>query len=141
MAITRIDITIQTGEEGTNGHVYLALGGREFHLDRQGINDFKKNNTTHIVLGVANNVDSTIDPNRNDPTKFFQPMDKDDLDRFPKWIRLEDNDSLWEILSVKVTVTDSGSVTNVVKDDLTGDALPGAKKIFLGQQIGKYLFL
>jgi hypothetical protein len=113
--------------------VYLALGGREFHLDRPGLNDFRANDSTRIRLGVSNNIEGTSDPDRNDPKRFF-PIDTDDVASLPRWLRLDGGDSLWEILDAKVTITPAtGPVQEL-------DLLPGSTRIFLGQGVGQHLF-
>ena len=130
--IKRMDITVNNGDNGTDGRVYLGLGGREFLLDRPGKNDFRKNQTERFVLGDANNVDSVKHPDRNDPHALL-PIDSADLDRFPIYIRL-DAPLAWHLEGVQVTVkSDDGTRTFA--------ALPGNQNLFLGDDYGKILFL
>jgi hypothetical protein len=53
--ITRIEVTTKTGDApfaGTDGGVYLALGGREFCLDIENHDDFERNQGDHFLPGM-----------------------------------------------------------------------------------------
>jgi hypothetical protein len=130
-AITRIDVTTSTGNNGTNSNVYLGLCGREFLLDRPGRDDFQRNTNDHFVLGDANNVDSVANPTLNDP-KSPLPLDTDDLSTFPIYIRL-DSSGAWELSGVTVVVRSSQQTETLT-------ALPGAQHLRLAPDSGLYLF-
>jgi hypothetical protein len=130
--ITRIDITTSTGDEGTNGRVFLGLGGREFLLDRPGRNDFGRNTNEHFVLGAANNVDTVKNSDQNDPGKLL-PLDTDDLSRFPIYLRLEAVNG-WHLTGATLQISSSAGVETLT-------ALPGNQSLVLGPETGTVLFI
>ena len=53
--INQIIVKIKTSNEvaaGTNGKIYLGIGGREFRLDKPG-NQFERNNLDVFTIGVG----------------------------------------------------------------------------------------
>jgi hypothetical protein len=103
-AITRIDVKIRTGNRegaGTNAEVYLGICGRELLLDTTGP-DFEKGQDDIFKLGRGSN---SFAPERSDPRRP-RPLDTEDLDSFPMWIRFKpagSNDN-WNVEAVRVTV-------------------------------------
>jgi len=128
-----MDVSIRTGENGTDGRVFIGAGGREFCLDRPGRNDFTRNTTSHFVLGGDNNVDNVVEPERNDPNKL-DPIDTADLDKFPMYIRY-DRGGVWRIEDVLVQVNPGAGQLNF------GALRNGTDHIFLGDTSGAMLFL
>ena len=62
--VDRIVVKIQTGNKsaaGTNGKVYLGIGGREFRLNKSG-DQFKRNKEDEFILGVGANI---LSPDKN----------------------------------------------------------------------------
>ncbi len=70
VAITRIAANIKTGDRdfaGTDGEVYLGIGGREFHLD-SAANDFEQKSARTYMLGESLPSDTTVNnAAHNDP--------------------------------------------------------------------------
>jgi hypothetical protein len=130
--ITRIDVATSTGDEGTNGRVFVGMGGREFLLDRAGRNDFGRNNNDHFVLGVPNNVDVVKNSDQNDPNQLL-PLDTDDLSRFPIYLRLEAVTG-WHLTGATLKITSNAGVETLT-------ALPGNQNLFLGPETGTVLFI
>ena len=56
--LTKIDVNIATGDRGgagTDGSVYLGIGGREFHCDTSA-NDFERGSSRTYTFGEESNV-------------------------------------------------------------------------------------
>jgi hypothetical protein len=94
--VTGILCQIITGDvdnAGTDGRVYLGLGGREFRLDSKA-DDYERGSWRVYVLGQGP-VDPlpppqthVTDPVLNDPRKGF-PLDTVNLTRSPVYVRFE----------------------------------------------------
>ena len=95
-AITTIEVSITTGNNGTLGAVYLGIGGREFRLNRLGQNDFMKNNVSQFMLGDGSHAFSVVNPDANDPKKGL-PLDSADLDLYPIYLRLAGANAHWQV--------------------------------------------
>ncbi len=133
-AVTRIDVRIVTGDRagaGTDGSVFIAIGGREFDLD-SAVDDFERNSDRTYTLGVGANINNAA---YNDPRSPCA-LDTADLDRFPAWLRFEPlgGDPNWDLELVTVTV-------NPGPGQVSYQALGGANHLWLGQDFGKYCFL
>jgi hypothetical protein len=131
--IRRIDVFIRTGNisnAGTNGSVFIAIAGREFHLDSSE-NDFERGKEFTYTLGDGSTVSNATN---NDPRKPF-PLDIADVDRFPVWLRFEPSGGSpdWNLELVSVTAT--GDPIQVQYQALERGNL------WLGQNSGKYCFL
>ncbi|MER5297434.1 hypothetical protein ABT382_36295 [Streptomyces pharetrae] len=112
--ITQIKAYVYTADEAhasAEGNVYLGIAGREFLLRKQG------QDTTHqqgekytYVLGQDSNV---ADARYNDPTT--PPLDTDDLDHYPVYLRLEPSglEPAWCLEWVDVTVNPDTKVPHV----------------------------
>jgi hypothetical protein len=95
--VTGIYITVSTGDEsdaGTDGDIYLGLGGREFHLDTD-LDDFESGGGNGFMLGstppypTAPSLKSNVKcPDLNDPSKGLQILSAD-LDIYPVYIRFK----------------------------------------------------
>lgn len=132
-AITKIEVRIITGDRGgagTDGDVYLGLGGREFFLDAH-VDDFEQGSDYTYVLGSEANVNYA---EFNDPRA--PQLDTADLDAFPKYIRFEPSTvkPSWDLEQVTVTV-------NPGPDQVTFGALEGDDHLWLGPEYGKFCYL
>jgi hypothetical protein len=66
--VKRVEVWLSTGDvagAGTDGQVYLVLGGREFNLKRSDINDRQQGATDHYILGQGANIEHKKE---NNPT-------------------------------------------------------------------------
>ncbi|MGW0535216.1 hypothetical protein [Streptomyces sp. NPDC003032] len=145
--ISQIEVKVQTGTEataGTNGWVYLGIGGREFLLDTAA-DDFERpdppTNVDTFVLGDRANVNN---PDDNDPRR--PQIQISDLDRYPAYLSFQpadDNDN-WEIDWVNVTLTAAGGGVVRFYDYrspvITDDSGP-KRKLWLGTYAGVQLSL
>jgi hypothetical protein len=101
IGITAVLETADEPEAGTNGAVYLGLGGREFRCDTSS-NNFKKGATDTFIFGQFANV---LQPDRNDPT--LPQLIVSRVDRFPVYVRFDQRGSnAWKFrrLTVRLTV-------------------------------------
>src|SRR5512133_3078802 len=88
--IESIQVNIETGDEsgaGTDGSIYVGVGGRECHLDTSA-DDFERGSSRLYGLGIGSDV---VNPAVNDPRKQF--MHTEDVESFPIYVRFEPNDS------------------------------------------------
>lgn len=134
-AIKRIDIKLHTANRsyaGTDSHVFVAVAGREFHVD-SGVDDFERGDDRVYTLGEGANINNAA---INDPRGPVQ-LDTADVDRFPVWLRMEPagSNANWNVESVQVTVNPGPG--EIVFRALWG----GDKRIWLGQNSGKFVFL
>jgi len=135
---------------GTDGHVYLGIGGREFYIDSKSevltdFDDFERKSDRHYLLGSYPNYDPTPDLHKvlykehNNPQKPFY-LDTDTLDSFPVYIRFEPagNHPDWALKSVKVRVnpTSDSNEYKQYRAPQTED-----EYIWLGQYVGKVVYL
>jgi hypothetical protein len=113
--ITSILCWIVTGDEargGTDGDVYLGLGGREFHLD-SGADDYERGSSRTYLMGVDHPdlPSHTFIHNafRNDPTNDFLLL-TENLGRSPVYIRFKPKSSQdeWNIAAVAAWVYNKG---------------------------------
>ncbi len=150
--ITRLEVTIKTGDlegAGTDGDVYLAIAGREFNLDNEKDN-FERFHVDEFLLGddyTSDDEDSvrrrkTFLPvfNRDENDPNHPPLDLNDIDNFPVWIRLSPTGEFpsWLLESVRVDIT-------VDKEPTTLKSLEyGAffdEGLWLGRAYGLFCFL
>jgi hypothetical protein len=134
-AITRIDVRIKTGAFGTDGDVYLRIGGREFYPD-SAADDFQPGSDRTYTLGEGANVKFAAG---NDPRSPYQ-LRRENLDRFPVKIRFVTEqpggltikvDDSWNIESVTVTVNPGPSQVQY-------QARGGSDNLTLGRHFGLY---
>lgn len=128
--IRQISAQIKTSNidgAGTNGSVYLGIGGREFLLDSEA-DDFEQGSNRAYKLGGSSTVENSA---KNDPTN--PQLDTADLDKFPIYIRFEtppsDPTSDWNV--------------NFVIVDVEGRSFGAsfAKGLWLGRKSGMVFFL
>jgi hypothetical protein len=130
--INTITVRASTGNRehaGTDGRVYLGIGGREFRLATTS-NEFRTNSTDTFILGDAYNVEN---PGRNDPRE--PEIMTEDLNKFPVYIRFEPcgDHPDWNIEELTVTV-EPGSIRY--------RALEGSgQNLWLGERYGKFCYL
>ena len=140
-AITRIDAQIHTATDalaGTDGDVYIGIGGREFNADSSD-NDFEPGSNPIYTFGDGHNV---LFPDTNDPRN--PQLDTADVNKFPVYVRFEPPpapDPLppaflqdWHLASVTVTVNPGPSQVQFSR-------LIGAPALWLGQTMGKVCYL
>jgi hypothetical protein len=135
-------ITGNRSNAGTDGSVYLGLGGREFRLDSSA-DDYERGSWREYVLGQG-----PIEPNlpppqvrvlhrdENDP-RLRLPLDTDHLNRTPVYIRFEPNtaDDTWNLAFATALV--------YVQQQFLVAFLPpsGFEHLWLGKTTGKILYL
>lgn len=82
---------------GTDGDIYLGIGGREFYVD-SGYDDYERGSYLEYILGdvqlpeIIGTRTRVNNANNNDPRVDF-PLDTDDLGRTPVYLRFEPEDS------------------------------------------------
>jgi hypothetical protein len=136
-------ITGKVAGAGTDGSVYLGLGGREFRLDSSA-DDYERGSWREYILGVGP-VEPNLPPpqirvknkDRNDPRLDF-PLDTVNLGRSPVYIRFEPESSggNWN-LSFAAALVYAGqfAVGYLAPFPSTTDNL------WMGQATGKVLYL
>ncbi|MFD7300204.1 hypothetical protein ACFV83_04625 [Streptomyces pharetrae] len=147
LLITRIEVRVQTGASdtaGTDGWVYLGIGGREFQLDTPA-DDFRRpdppTNVDTFILGDGANVNNAGD---NDPRS--PQLRVADLDRYSAYLSFEpadDNDN-WEIDWVNVTLTAAGGGVTRFYDyhsPVVTDGSGPKRTLWLGTYAGTQLSL
>ena len=106
-SINQISARIKTGNRGetagTNGRIYLGIGGREFNLNLLGGSDFEAGMDQTFVLGEGAN--SGPAPADNDPRSPHQLV-TENLDKYPIYVRFEPRteDDRWDLDEISVTV-------------------------------------
>ena len=119
--INQIIVKIKTSNEvaaGTNGKIYLGIGGREFRLDKPG-NQFERNNLDVFTIGVGSDIEN---PEFNDlPINITNksPIIRHlDIISSPKYIRFDPNDDKdsWNVQKVEVKVIDIGKTYQGPRD-------------------------
>jgi murein tripeptide amidase MpaA len=109
--VDRIIVKIQTGNKsgaGTNGKVYLGIGGREFRLNKSG-NQFQKDKEDEFIIGVGSNI---LKPDQNGlPLNSSFANDSPEIpfnvvSIYPMYIRFEPSSSSdkWNVDRVYVNV-------------------------------------
>jgi hypothetical protein len=98
--IEEILVGITTGNDGTNGDVYLGICGREFMLDTSA-DDYESGASRKYLLGASANVKN---PTANDPRT--PQLTLEDHPLFPVYIRFgpEDRDDRWRLSHVYVEI-------------------------------------
>jgi hypothetical protein len=135
-------ITGNVSGAGTDGNVYLGLGGREFRLDSTK-DDFERASWREYIMG-AGPVEPNLPPpqirvsnlDKNDPRKGF-PLDTANLTRAPVYIRFEpeNSDDNWNLKSAVALVYAEGKF-------LVGYLVPSVfDNLWLGTGSGKVVYL
>jgi serine protease len=134
--ITQIKVEIKTGNmngAGTNGRIYLGIGGREFKLDQPG-NQFEKGDSDTFTIGTGSNIENAavndLPTSNNTESPIISHLD---ILIFPKYIRFDPNDSddNWNVEKVQVEVVDIGRTYQGPRDG----------NIWLGSRSGLFLGL
>ena len=135
-AITRIDVRIRTGRggslAGTDGDVYIRIGGREFFVD-SAADDFEQGSDRTYTFGEGANV---RDAALNDPRSPYQLL-TENLNRFPINLRFLPGpgslaqEDVWILESITVTV-------NPGTGQVQFQALGGSDNLVLGKRAGLY---
>jgi hypothetical protein len=134
-------ITGNIGGAGTDGNVYLGLGGREFRLDSTA-DDFEKNSWREYILGAAPNEPNLPPPQirvnhkeQNDPSVGF-PLDTINLARSPVYIRFEPEGSSpdWNLSFAAALVYSNQFVVGYTPP-------VDFDNLWLGKNMGKILYL
>ena len=130
--ITRIDVRVKTGsqsEAGTDGDVYIGIGGREFGLD-SAADDFERGSDRTYILGEGSNVTAGGSPS------FPYQLLTENLDRFPVYMRFspKDRNDFWNLESVTATV-------NPGPAQVQFQALGGTDNLTLGTPFGLFCYL
>jgi hypothetical protein len=107
--ITRIELRLFTANRdgaGTDGDVFLGVGGREFFVDSAatGLNDFERGSDYTYRFGDTANV---MRAGENDPRSPWQ-LTYDDFRLAPRYIRLESGGD-WDVERADLTVVYSSS--------------------------------
>lgn len=111
-------ITGNVAGAGTDGRVYLGLGGREFRLDSLA-DDYEKHSWREYVLGAAPEGAQHSPPrtpvrnaDRNDPRRGL-PLDSDNLSRVPAYLRFEPQGGSddWDLAFAAALVYGEGFIT------------------------------
>ncbi len=103
-------ITGKVSGGGTDGNVYVGVGGREFKLDSSA-DDYEAGSWREYVLGDIASGPGTgftpvLEPDLNDPRKGF-PLNTVNLNKSPVYIRFEpkvNEDDNWNLSSAHVLV-------------------------------------
>jgi hypothetical protein len=136
-------ITGNVNNAGTDGRVYLGLGGREFRLDSSQ-DDYERGSWREYVLGrgpVEPNLPPpqirVTNPTENDPRNGF-PIDTAKLSRTPVYIRFEpEGDSPNWNLKLAIVLVYSGEGQFEVAYFPPSDF----DNLWLGDPYGKILYL
>jgi hypothetical protein len=134
-------ITGNVDGAGTDGRVYLGLGGREFRLDPTA-DDYEKHSWREYILGAAPNEPQLASPqirvkypDRNDPRQGL-PLDTDNLNRTPAYLRFEPQGASddWDLAFAAALVYGERFITAYT---LPADF----HNLWLGQATGKVVYL
>ena len=143
--VTGVFCQIITGDvdgAGTDGRVYLGIGGREFRLDSRE-DDYERGSWREYILGTAPLETLALSPPQirvrnwedNDPTLRL-PLDTNNLPRSPVYIRFEPLGSYdkWNLFFAATRVyADQFFVGYAPPDDF--------HDLWLGEAMGKVLYL
>ena len=133
--INAISVEVKTGSResssGTDGRVYLGIGGRDFDLVIDG-KEFQNGTTNMFLLGEGTNTGA--DPRNNDPRSPYQLV-TETLSKYPVYIRFEPirEDDRWEIDEINVVV-------NPGSEDIKFSTLGGGQHIFLSNRSTKIMY-
>ena len=131
--ITRIDVRFATSlrnKAGTDGDVYIGIGGREFYVDSEA-EDFGEGADRWYRFGEGSNVKFAA---RNDPAD--PQLLTEDLDRYPAYVRFspKDREDSWHLGFVELNI-------NPGPEQVHYEALRGNDKQWLGTHAGEYCYL
>lgn len=135
--IESIHLHIQTGNlsgAGTDGDVYLGLGGREFHIDTTS-DDFEKGSAREYILGDGGNVKNA---DVNEPQQ--QTLMTENVEKFPVYVRFEPKSRTdnWQLQRADVRFNGSLHIDWDTVNFITNDP---ARGIWLGVRSGLVVHL
>jgi hypothetical protein len=142
--IVQIKVEIKTSNEqsaGTNGRVFLGIGGREFRLDKLG-NQFQKNQTdTFTINSTSMDIENSERNSLPDTGNVNSPRIENNIGiafNLPVYLRFDPNDNNddWNIERVKVQVIGGLNSTFIFPNDVLKDG-----NIWLGNKFGLFLNL
>ena len=101
--INTISVNLHTGNlegAGTDGDIYIGIGGREFYIDSNK-DDFERNASKVYHLGGGSNI---LHPETNDPRK--PQIHSEELDLYPVYIRFnpKSRDDRWNLAYVDIMI-------------------------------------
>lgn len=143
--IHKIRVRIHTSDKegaGTDGNVYLGIGGREFLIDSEK-DDFERgSDRTYSLSTYPADSGDVVVKNRgdNNPLAPLQ-IHGNDLDKFPVYIRFDPKDSNdhWIVQFVRVFVL--SEEPTITYGNLGPDNASHPMYLKLGTNCGKWLFL
>ena len=131
---------------GTNGDVYVGIGGREFSIDSsdEDYNDFEEGNQRTYILGekpplVPADSTTVLHSTSNDPRKPYA-LKTENLFSFPAYVRFvpddpADEDDYWGLDEIVVTVNPT------ILPNIKYSALGGNEYLWFGYNWGYTLYL
>ena len=126
---------------GTDGDVYLGIGGREFCLDTPH-DDFEAGRAVTAVVGADTTGNGVSNAAMNDPRTPYQ-LRTQSLDRFPVYLRIDGNDH-WKVsfAAIFVYAGPHPAIMQLTDRFYTPFAYTGEQGgIWLGPRAGKWLHL
>ena len=146
--IERIDVQLKTGahsDAGTDGEVFLFIGGREFRINQKlPHNDRERGKTDNLILGKDSNIE---DSDNNDPRKA--PLTFENITKFPVWLRFEpkpkakpnEPDDDWNLDFAVVKVSAKADASGVAAEKTYKVLTTGSDSIWLGRSKGLFVYL
>lgn len=149
VAIDTLFIRVKTGYNGTDGHVYVGIHGREFYIDSEDLdyNDFEHGADRIYMCGdipssseIPPKATKIRNPSFNDPREYF-PLDTDNLDLYPVYLRFEpvDDDDIWQLQYVSVQV--NPVPRPLAMYEALDDNDDNIRLSLGGRHLGKYIYL
>ncbi|KUG57379.1 hypothetical protein AVL62_13160 [Serinicoccus chungangensis] len=133
-------ITSDLDGAGTDGRVYLGVGGREFRLDSEK-DDYERGSWREYALGelppttTPPQLIDVVDPTFNDP-RIGMPLDTNSLTKSPVYLRFEPSGDSpdWNLAFAAALLYDGGFVAAFT--------VPVAfDNLWLGDRMGKIVYL
>jgi hypothetical protein len=130
--------TSKVSDSGTDGDVYLGIGGREFYLDTPN-DDYETGSGVNATVGVNSTVSNAAD---NDPRTPLQ-LRTQDLGNTPVYLRLRSSDH-WKVSFAAVFVYAGPDAASMQLADRYYTPVPFTGDnggIWLGPRAGEWLYL
>jgi hypothetical protein len=133
-------ITGNVSGAGTDGRVYLGLGGREFRMDTNA-DDYERGSWREYIMGEPNIPQPhthVLNGPRNDPRDMGFPIDRANLSKTPVYIRFEPSGSSpdWNLAFVAALVYAPQFAVAYAPPDPNN-----FHSLWLGDSYGKVLYL
>lgn len=140
--ITKLIVKFHTADRdgaGTDGDVYLEIGGREFHIDSKQ-DDYERGVDRTYGLRAIGTETPVNSPEDNDPKEPY-PLTENKLDGSPVWVRFEpqNNGDHWICQYVSVKAIRQGQTIRFYEALEPEDDIKTT--LTLGHRSGKFLFL